>query len=393
MSIEVEGTDYLFDRYAFLGIERTADAAAIAGAIRKKKVENHPDLYMKASEEARELTAQLWDLTERCEAVLTDPVKRATFDARLRYFTDKKPELISPNADIPTSDNHTFVSVNHLLSDVNPRIMEKIEGAAGSIGFHARQLDIMERMYREQPDDLELRDAYRQSIAAGLMYYGILEDGVWGQTGVRLGLHDKQTMMTHVSQFQAATQATIQRVADSIEGRVHDQLGLLTSGLSVPQMLLPGPDGALTPAESPQQALAASAVIVDTARENLKERTHRLAALAEKRQMLVEKLLDTMQIWPINADPQAKGYPQVCVMSDYQDGATMRCIRNFRFGGETGIEYGDRALIGKSLDELKAACGDTPTIAIEAHDELMDWPMYATFAAEKFKGIAAQSRG
>jgi hypothetical protein len=55
MTDPVEGVDYIFNRYAFLGLDSKSDDAAIADAIKGKKSENHPDRYTKSSDEARQV--------------------------------------------------------------------------------------------------------------------------------------------------------------------------------------------------------------------------------------------------------------------------------------------------------------------------------------------------
>ncbi len=74
------GVPAQLDPYAMLGVPRDADAAAIKAAYRKLALRWHPDKWADGTEEERMTAEEEFRWINAANAVLTDPVKRRTYD-------------------------------------------------------------------------------------------------------------------------------------------------------------------------------------------------------------------------------------------------------------------------------------------------------------------------
>lgn len=165
----VEGVDYLFNRYAFLGLDANASDVEIAAAIKIKKSENHPDRYTKASQEARNLAARQWELLEKCETMLTSPETREAFDELLSRFEEESPHLISTTGTPKLDPSRRRMDLDAMLGE--PKSTEAHEIAVAQVAdFNPNMLTILEQVYRGNPSDSTTRDVYREILAKGLLH-------------------------------------------------------------------------------------------------------------------------------------------------------------------------------------------------------------------------------
>jgi hypothetical protein len=134
-------------------------------------------------------------------------------------------------------------------------------------------------------------------------------------------------------------------------------------------------------------AIAQPEDVLEALQENLRQRTNRLEPLAAKQQELMGKLLDTMEVWPLNNEGEQANEPGVYLMRKDKNGE-LRC--EAWLGVESGALQFDRTHEGKTLEELKQVVGDTAAVAMEMHDEIRDYPVYLTFLYDK---LAKQKEG
>ncbi len=384
MSEPVEGADYLFNRYAFLGVAPDADDDAILAAIRTKKSENHPDRHAHVSEEAQRAAKRNWAYTELCEEQLTDPTKRQNFDALLAYFAEHRPDVISASGSPIISLKYTRVSLQDLLGKM-PSSDEHDKRVAQHVGFNPRSLTILERVYQADPTDPDAREAYREMLVKGIMHYDLLQDGVWEQAGVHIGESDRNAMRIHLDDISEGVHKRIAAIADSLPERVAQHVGLLESGLAKPLLLThDGETQGSHPHES--TALATHAAdVVDAAKENLAKRTNRVKELAAKQQELTGKLLDTLETWPLSPDGVDTDVKRVCLMRQETPESDYVCMVTFVVNPSEGKLDLDVSLNGKTLEEIRQDSGTVTTTGIEMHNEVQDWPMYATYTYDKMQ--------
>lgn len=174
----------------------------------------------------------------------------------------------------------------------------------------------------------------------------------------------------------------IQEIADSIPTRVQEHIALIGTGMAAPLQLTYG--GGIE-----SQAAAEQAVNVDDiaqkARENFISRTNRLEQIAQKKQNLVEKLLDTMQVWPLSGEEVQTEVKRIILMGKPPEGSEeMVAMCAIDIDASTnGITDVDLSVEGKTLDQLKEDGFDTTTLAVETHPSVTDYLVYATHQYNK----------
>ncbi|MFM9889917.1 MAG: hypothetical protein ACKVOE_04620 [Rickettsiales bacterium] len=374
----IEGVDYIFDRYAFIGLTPAATDEEIAAAIKRMKSENHPDRYTKTSEEARNSAARKWERIEECETFLANSGRRAAFDEQLARFQKESPRLISESGTPIFDPSRSRIDLNAMLGE--PESLETHEKLVGQmVGFNPNMLAILEQVYKGNPNDSATREAYRDVLVKGMGHYDILADGVWEQAGARIGEAERNgTTRIMIEDFSAGVKEKIQKIADAIPTKVQEHFGLIENGMAAPlQLTYAGTQsgaGVTTDVPPPSE-------IADIARENFLNRTHRLKQLAEKHQELAQKLLDTMQVWPLSADEVQTDVKRFILMGKAsEDAQVMTALVAIDIDSSSnGITNYDISVNGKTLEELKAGSLNTTTIALETHPEIQDYLVYATY--------------
>jgi len=389
MSELVEGQDYIFDRYAFLGLTPDADGEAIKAAIKERKSQNHPDRHERVSPEARKVAERQWALVEKCEATLTDPEKRAAFDALLAEFREHKPDVISENGNAIWSANYTRISLQDMLGDA-PSTAEHDANIASIVGFKPGKLNLLEKIYLADPTDPDAREAYRDELVKAIAHYGISNDSAWEQAGVTIGKKDTGGMRIHLDDFTGRVETRIKEIAEAIPQQVQEHFGLLASGMAAPLMLTQSSEARGSVPSTPVAVNVEDAS--EIARENFLKRTHRLKENAAKHQEMVGKLLDTLEIWPLSPEGLETETQRICVMRRETPESEPTCVVEFTLNASVNKLDIDMSLRGKTLAELKEVSAGMQANAIEMHDEITDLPVYATYVFEKQQREASPQR-
>src|ERR1700722_1468379 len=117
----IEFVDFIFDRYAFLELEPTATRGEIEAAITDRRAKNHPDRTRHLDPALQDKAAATWAIVDKCAEVLLDDALRPSYDERLAYFKEEKPELVtnSPEPNIIFLERD-FIDVDLLASGGTP---------------------------------------------------------------------------------------------------------------------------------------------------------------------------------------------------------------------------------------------------------------------------------
>jgi hypothetical protein len=269
----IEGYHWIFDRYAWLGLPRDADADDIKAAIKRKRVENHPDAIRGRGEEIQRVAAQQNALIAKCEEILNDPGRKEAFDAKLEKFQAERPHAVSADGVARISLDDMMMDVAGLLSDpVHDSALDAL--AVEMSGFDEKSYRLAKKMVTADPDDEEAREAFRSMAARKLVRDTILEARAWSAAGLSAPPRDGQVMHAddHVANVRGLIDSVVQ---DAIPTAAAAASGAALIGMA-PTLLLPGASGSATAPVS--DALARSL------EERFRERSTRVLEAAERRQ-------------------------------------------------------------------------------------------------------------
>ncbi len=381
----VEGIDYLFDRYAFLKISPDADLETIKEAIKTKRSQNHPDRHVHVSEEAKQIAEKNLSLTLMCEEVLCNTERRRHYNEVLADFRKNRPDVISIDGNPIDSPNYTRIDLHDMVGEM-PNVDEYEKYLATLVGFSWDKVMLLERVYRSDPTDKIARSAYQDILVNGIAHYKGMEDGAWKQAGVRIGKKD-HSWHVHLDEISEEPDRHIDSIVQKLPQRIAQHVGLLGAGLTQP-LLLPEAGGATVSDTTKHSETALDAHIAQATQvaiENLKSRSNRVKQLAQKRQELSKKLLDTLEIFTLSPKELITDEQRICLMRQPEPEKPPVCIISFRMNIPKNEMYDDSSLNGKTLDQIRKLSGQQTTIGIETHDEIDDWPMYATYVQDKIR--------
>jgi hypothetical protein len=284
MTNALEFIDYIFDRYAFLGIDAATPAEELRREIRRRRAENHPDKLLHVSEAIRQTAARDMELVNECARVLLDDTLRTRYDERLAVFRESSPQLISTSG-VPIIDPTRFRIDLEALLDTNVTDLADLEAQAAKLaGYNERRLERARKQFANDPDDVDAREELRDHLTAKLVFLNVIEDYYWQKAGVH-GATDKNASLrtTHSSDILALLENQVSQVRAKVEHAVAERHNVAQLGF-VPLLLL-GHHG--TESESALVVQEVTAVAV----RSFEMRVEDLKALVESKKLTVDELV------------------------------------------------------------------------------------------------------
>jgi hypothetical protein len=282
----VEGVDYIFDRYAFLGIPRDSDRQAVAEAVRKRRSENHPDRLVGAGPEVRERADQVRKLVDDAATVLLNDNARPLFDAALERFEAEDPNLVSADGRALLNLKRGHVNLDYLVRGVVYDVAGLEEKAIRLSGFSERRLKSARRDHQENPNEAEAQDALRDELTTQYAMLTLMEDYAWMRAGVR-GRYTQPDPVLDASEYAVAVERHIEDVSDMLIRKAAEARdGAILIGVAKPPLLLAGPSGTLADA-SP----ATMDAVAEAARATFSLRSEDIKEIARRKQACLEELV------------------------------------------------------------------------------------------------------
>lgn len=291
----LEFIDYIFDRYAYLGVEPTASTETLRREITRRRAENHPDKLLRVSDAIRETAARDMELANDCARVLLDDAIRARYDERLAEFKQHEPQLVSTSG-TPILDPTRFRIDLESLLDTNIRDYAELEAQAARLsGFDEKRLARAKTRFEKEPDDLDMREQFREQLLANLVFLSVIEDYYWQKAGVYGGTErnalsrasHSDDVLTYLNERVDAVKARIESAA--VERHAVAQLGF------VPLLLL-GHHSAGADAADITRELA------EAATQSFEVRIEELRALVERKKKVIDDLLLVPRTRQLKAD-------------------------------------------------------------------------------------------
>lgn len=389
-----EGQDYIFDRYAYLGLEPDADESAIKAAIKQKRIENHPDNFVRAGEEIRQTAEATLVHVEDCATILLDAEKRPHYDERLAWFKENHPTLVSDSGVAIISLNSVRVDLDGLVKGIIPdQTAMKKRLALLAPDVSDAQLHLFRKMYQADPTDEDVLTTYREALERRLTVIGITEDLAWEAAGFYGHIDARNEQSIIASQYADLVEDEIQEAVEiAIPHAVNERALALMSGVGTPLALPAGPvaeeeiverGSALTTLDD-----AAKDHIVAAAREAFESRTHAIKQLAEKKQNILQELLDLNPTYKLNTVEGAKE-TQVLMLREDETGEK-KVIATLVASADDETNFSMDLISdydGKTLEEIQALDFSKDTIAFELNPNVSYIVAQAFHSMMKHRGM------
>lgn len=294
----IEGLDYIFDRFAYLGLSADADQKEIADAIRVKRAGVHPDRLINAAPEILNTANRVRELVDLCAEILMNEELRPLYVERLNEFKEKQPNFVSrdghPIIDI-SGKGKERLNLDFLLKEDMVDIAGMQKHVQDMTGYNPKQLDIAKRLHAAEPDEDENRSLLEAALTTKLTYLTVMEDVAWSHAGVSgfKAIHKKHLL--HPDDYADVIEIEISERQASITGHVQDRNGAMLLGLAKAPLLLAGRD---TVAADSSRGLSTDLQeqLVEKAQKTFIERADFIRQVSDEKKQVLADLLEVLYI-------------------------------------------------------------------------------------------------
>lgn len=235
MQNTIEGIDYIFDRYAFLGLEKNASVKDISTKIRLGKAENHPDKLQRVSQDILNIASRNMELYNQCEQILLNEEIKPLYDEKLNEFIQNSPHLVSTSG-VPILDPYRArVDLDYLLNEDVQDLKDLEQKCMQMSGYNPKRLQKSQARFMATPE-LEEREEYRQELTLKLVYLTIMEGFYWQKAGITVEKSDHVSAQSS-EDISKNFQQKIQMVEQQVQTALEQRNGLLALGFTKPLLL------------------------------------------------------------------------------------------------------------------------------------------------------------
>ncbi len=416
----VEGVTYIFDRYAWLGLEPGATKKEIEKAISTKRAANHPDRLRRAGEEVKNTAEHVIRLLSDCENILLDDALRPLYDARLEEFKKDRPKLVSTSGTAIVDLGQEYLDIDSLLSDEVEDLSELEKRAAEMCGYDAARFEMIKDMFDDAPDNDKLKRAYRNELTQKLIWLSLMEGLAWQKAGVSQKQSSTSRMLTHADEYADAVEETIAETAKTqIFDALKERAAAMQIGTAPPPLLLTdgsdldeakkgetaesfnatarpdapakdaSPDANEKHADKNRELTLmdedAIAKLMNVARKNFDDRAKYIRDVAAEKQAVLETLVTlTPHEYVYDAQNDAPARCNIYLYAAGEDGDEPTMLFGVDLDEETAsVSNIDMEVSGTPLSEFRARDFEQTVIVAERNNEISDFMMEVAFVAEK----------
>ncbi|MDX2027442.1 MAG: hypothetical protein SFW62_02270 [Alphaproteobacteria bacterium] len=289
----IDCVDYIFDRYAFLGINADASKDEIEKAIRTKRVGLHPDRITGADKKLKMQADWMRESTDSCAAMLLNDQLRPLYDEKLAWFKENKPKFVSLDGTKIVDLFSPKLLIDVLLDKDEPDLGKTVASIKQMTGYSPKAFDFARKLYEQSPDDPDCRDAYRDALNAKWTYLCLMEDVAWAKAGVAASPMGKGGPLLAVEGYTEAVEGEIQSYHDGIGEAVVTRSQAVQIGTAKPPLLLADlRNGEFLPALGVGISDEDQARLVVEAQRIFSDRVGAIRDLAQQKQEILKLLVD-----------------------------------------------------------------------------------------------------
>jgi curved DNA-binding protein CbpA len=340
-----EGTHYLIDRYAILGVERDASAAEITAARNSLAKQWHPDrLHGMAPALQASAERQLGFINEAYE-LLSDTDKRAAYDKKLEEWKGPVSKDGHPIIDL-SADAFSLGSLLECLGQ-DPGDLERAaqEMIAPYSQFNETVYGLIKQQYESTTTpSAELESAYRAQVEARDLHLTLIEDALRRSIGKPSSIGREAQL-----EYRAQVSSELDQTIEAALGGLQEQVLLLEQGK---QALLPAPEG--------REAAAISATFTEYS-ERVRAHVERVGARLKEIAAEREGLLDVrFKASNITYHPDTKAYTNKVIVQVRKEGVIAGSLPfSIKNSTITGAEWDESILEAENGPQRLMADGWT----------------------------------
>lgn len=370
MYTPIEGQDWIFDRYAFLGLEPDASDKDIAAAIRKKIAENHPDRVTHLGENLQAEAARTRRLIKQVVDILTVPEQKVAFDALLRTFKDANLKLVSVTGNPIISVGRERIDLDILSKPEDDRGVSTVQQMmAAQFPDNSEILQGARGLYESRPDGAKpiARNIYRQELLKRLEHLRFKEQSIFTMAGFH-NANVSGDRIQHSDEYAGCIEDLRARVASSIPKVLDVRLEMKSIGFQVPKLLEDSQSSQSSQedeAEPLALAILSKEEVVEKLRDAFIKRTEQLAELAKEIEQTLQEILQLTEHGVIK---EAVGKPKriIAVMMLAGD----RPVAAWQIDLDTNAcGFFEEEVYGHSLEEIATFWKDSDLVYRVEHDE------------------------
>ncbi|MDO8537030.1 MAG: DnaJ domain-containing protein [bacterium] len=281
------GIDYLIDYYALLGIEQSADGEAIKQAHRKLQMQYHPDRYEGLAKEFRAQAAEKSRIVEDGYKILSDPEKRATYDAQLNSWNGPVSTSGFPIVDLARPH---FSPLDLLAGDANEKGPDLFHQMANQLsGYDPNTFALVEKMYLDSENpSAELSAAYKEQLAKKDLHLILQEQHAWETAG----FHNRPIEDATSTTYAEGVERKLEVASEEIRVDVSRTMLLVTCG----EIKLLGAAGEEITKALATDTSAALEEYQKMASERFQIAAEKIRAIAKERSAIAERKLLSIKI-------------------------------------------------------------------------------------------------
>jgi DnaJ-class molecular chaperone len=165
----IEFFDYIFDRYAYLGLFPGASSSEISSHIRQRRAAIHPDKLLRVSQNIMAEAHRERGLVDECARLLLSNELRPMYDQKLSQFQSSAPHLVSVDGVAKLDPSRFRIDLDHLLGSGEQEIEHVQSMAQHMSGMDEKRMAKSRKRFQEHPHDFDARDALRDELTKKLV--------------------------------------------------------------------------------------------------------------------------------------------------------------------------------------------------------------------------------
>lgn len=392
MADVIEGVDYIFDRYAHLGLEIGADRKAIERAIRDKRAGLHPDRLVNVDEDIKKQAEAKRDKIDKCAEILLNDELRPLYDERLKEFYARDPKLVSKEGHPIINLAAERFSIDMLLAQDIPDTEALEERIREMTQFDGRKFAEVKTLYDAMPGNAQIGKIYRDALTTKLIYLELLEDTAWAKIGYTRKTQKADGHVLFASDYTERVEAELTRVAgEVIDDAVRQRNDALRIGVAAPLLLLEDQrEGVAKSVPSRAMDDETQEKIKNQARRNFEIRADYVREVARLKQEVLQELVGLAEVRDLSPrDANDSDYEIYLVQPD----ARNTVLAKFNLAAADASSAMDGSFTpGGPLSEVEKTARKTNALAVIRNNEITDLFMEVTAVCNKICDTWEQTR-
>lgn len=383
MTDVIEGVDYIFDRYAYLGLEIGADRKTIERVIRDRRAGLHPDRLIHVDEDIKKQADAKRDKIDKCAAILLNDELRPLYDERLKEFYARDARMVSTEGHPIINLAAERFSIDMLLSQDIPDTAVLELKIREMTQFDEKKFAEVKTLYGAMPGNAQVGKIYKDALTTKLIYLELLEDTAWAKIGYTRKTQKADGHVLFASDYTEKVEAELTRVSgEVIEDAVRQRNEALRIGVAAPLLLLEDQrEGVARSVQPRAMDEETQEKIKNQARRNFEIRADYVREVARMKQEVLQELVTLAEVQELSPRDETDPEYEIYLV---QPDARNTVLARFNLAAADANSAMDGSFTpGGPLSEVAKAARKTNALAVIRNNEITDLFMEVTQVCNK----------